>query len=109
LSQSPFLINAIIGYKNNSLGLIMNVTYNVFGKRLVITSQGALPDIYEQSRQSLNVVLGKQITKKFKVSFKAQNLLNPETKLSHEFKGEEFVYSTFRTGRRFSLGLSYKF
>jgi len=108
-AQSPFLINGIVGYKNDSIGLAMNISYNVFGKRLVITSQGALSDIYEQSRQALNFVLAKRISEKFKISFKAQNLLNPETKLSHEFRGEEYVYSSFRTGRRVSLGLNYTF
>lgn len=108
-AQSPFLINGIVGYKNDSIGLSINVSYNVFGKRLVIASIGALPDIYEQSRQTLNLVVGQKISDRFSLSFKATNLLNPETKLSHEFKGNEFIYSTYRTGRQFSLGLSYKF
>lgn len=107
--QSPYIINSYLSYQNDSLGLSANLTYNVFGPRIVAISQGGLPDVYEQPRGMLNIRINKNISKQFTLNFSANNLLNPEYKMTHEFKGEEYIYQNYRLGRSFSLGISYNF
>lgn len=107
-AQSPYLINVMAGYKNDSTGTSINLSFNMFGKRLILASQGALPDIYEQPRPTLDLVIGQKIGKRFNLTLKGRNLLNPATKLSHEFEDKEFIFSSYKTGASYSLGLSYK-
>lgn len=107
-SQSPYLINGYLTYQNDTNGLQATVSFNVFGKRLALVSQGQLPDVYEMPRPSLDFTLFKDIGKKFKLTFSAKNLLNPQTRFIHDFKGQEYVYSSFRRGRTFTFGLKYK-
>jgi len=105
--QSPYTINGELTYQNNESGTTASVNYNVFGRRISIIAFGALPDIYELPRGSLNVTLSQRLGKGFSLKLQASNLLDPEYKQVHTFKGEEFVYQTYKRGRRFSVGLSY--
>ena len=46
--QAPYVINAMLTYKADSLGLIISASYNVQGEKLVFTSTDGTPDIFEQ-------------------------------------------------------------
>ena len=92
--------------KEDSKGYSASLSYNIFGKRLAAVGV-KVPDVYEQSRGSLNLVFSKVIADKWKVNFNARNLLNPAYKWTHEFKGNSYVYNSYKMGRSFSLGVSY--
>jgi len=105
--QSPFIFNLDLGYANPDIGFTSSVSYNKFGDRLSIVAEGATPDIYERGYGSLNFTANKKLLGNFELSLKASNLLNPEIKQSQLFKGDEYLYSAYQTGRTFSLGIKY--
>src|SRR5690606_32773678 len=52
--QAPWIINAFVTFRNDSLGLMFNLNYNVQGKKLAVIGIGSLPDVYEQPFHGLN-------------------------------------------------------
>ena len=107
-SQSPYIFNTYLNFENDSNTFSANVSFNIFGKRLALVSQGDLPDIYEMPRPSLDVNLFKKVGTHFQVTASVKNILNPQVRLIHEYAGKEYVYSGSTAGVRWSLGLKYK-
>ncbi len=107
-SQSPYIFNTYLNFDNDSNTFSANVSFNIFGKRLALVSQGDLPDIYEMPRPSLDVNLFKTINTKFQFTASIKNILNPQVKLVHEYAGTEYIYSGNTPGVTWSLGLKYK-
>ncbi|WP_306639720.1 TonB-dependent receptor [Sanyastnella coralliicola] len=105
--QSPYIINGILTYDNDSIGLNMALTYNVQGPKLVLVTTGGTPDIYAQPTPNLDFSVSKSLGDRFSIRFKARNLLNPEYRSTYEFKGEEYVFQSMQWGRTFSFGFSY--
>lgn len=110
--QSPYVLNAFIGFAQDSLGLEFNLSYNVQGKRLAVIGYGSLSNVYEQPFHSLNA----KVTKKFgnenhwKASLTARNLLGfAKRKFYESYGAESQIYSYFYGGRRVSLSVSYSF
>ncbi|MFA8300791.1 MAG: TonB-dependent receptor domain-containing protein [Hyphomicrobiales bacterium] len=113
--QSPYIINTSLGYKNDSVGIESNLSFNVSGKRLVIVNSGGTPNIYEQPSPSLNFNISKKIGSMFKLKFALNNILNPVFKQTYtrynednSWKGQEYIYSSYKKGLNFSIGLSLK-
>jgi len=106
--QSPYIFNGFIGYENDSLGFEANATFNVSGEKLILVTKGGTPDVYDQPRPTLNLMVSKTLSKKFTLSFKARNILNPVYKQVYQFKGEEYTWQSFTRGRQFSVGVTYK-
>lgn len=107
-SQSPYIFNSYINFDHDSTDFSANVSFNVFGKRLALVSQGDLPDVYEMPRPSLDINLFKKFGKGFQATASIKNVLNPQVRLVHEYAGEEYVYSGSRRGISWSLGLKYR-
>jgi hypothetical protein len=113
----------LISYKNDSTGISANVTYNQFGKRLAFVTSNPVPNIFEQGRGELNFNISKKLSDRSKITFRAKNLINPKYEWKYEFKvvGEEtpafyeqwkdndYVFKSYRRGRRFSISYSYTF
>lgn len=105
--QSPYIFNADISYFNSTSGLSSNLSYNTFGDRLSRISQGAAPDVFERSFSRLNFNISKNLGQHFVLSFNANNLLNPKVIYSQKFKGQEYIFQEYRTGRIFAFGVKY--
>ncbi|HAA55265.1 MAG TPA: hypothetical protein DCE42_10950 [Myxococcales bacterium] len=103
--QSPFVINAQLGYDNVETKTRFALLYNVFGER--ISSAGSLgaPDTYEQPFHQLDFVFSQTLASGFSINFKAKNLLDLPARFT---QGEETTFMVTK-GRSFSLSLSYKF
>lgn len=118
--QSPYIINAVLSYNNDSLwnGINANLNFNVFGERIVLVTDGGTPDVFEQPRPSLNLNFSKNIGDRLKVSLRAKNILNPKYQFVYKFLGNNEAYndineaqylrSSYKIGRSFSVSLSYK-
>ena len=106
--QSPFLFNFDLGYSNPDIDFNSSISYNLFGDRLGIVTEGATPDIYERGYGSLNFTANKAIAKNFELSLKVSNILDPDIIQSQRFSGDEYYYQRYRRGRTFSLGIKYK-
>lgn len=105
--QSPFVANASLTYQNEPLGFVATANYNVFGDRISAISTGGTPNIYERSRPAASMVVSKRLGELFTAKVSADNIFNPEYRNSHEYKGNEFIYSSYKLGRTFSVGITY--
>ena len=105
--QSPFLMNLELSYINIESGTTASIFYNYFGRRLSEVTLGVTPDVYEQSRETIDLTLSQQIGLGFKLKFSAKNILDSKVKKSIEFKDKKFIYHEYSMGRNFSLGLSF--
>ncbi len=105
--QSPYLVNIELSYANIENGTSVAVMYNVFGKRLSEVIYGATPDVYEMSSPILDLTATQDLAFGFKLKFSAKNLLNSSMRKMIEFKGTEYPFNVYTTGRQYSVGLSY--
>ena len=120
LGQSPYVANTFLQYSQDSIGLSINLTYNVFGDRMVAVQQNGLPNLYEKGRQELNFNIAKEIGKRGQLTLRFQNLLNPEYTVFHKFQGSsdrydvingngDYIFTQYKKGRSYSLNYAYTF
>lgn len=100
--QSPFLLNFGIDMTMPWYNLNTTLVYNIVGKRITDVGDGGRPDTYEQPIHQLDLSLIQKIKKNMNLTFRAQNLLDPDITRTQG----EFVVSNFQRGRAFSLGVS---
>jgi len=107
--QSPYIVNGIVNYANDSLGWSVNAGFNISGPKLVLITPGGTPDVYDQPRGALDVSVTKNLGKNFTLKIKGRNLLDPTYRQTYTFKGEEYNFQSFQLGRTFGVGVSYNF
>jgi len=108
--QSPYIINAFLTFKNDSLGISFNASYNVQGKKLALIGVGSLPDVYEQPFHSLNLKASKSLgaSKYWTASISAKNILmNAKRKLYESYNSTSQVYEYYYQGMTISASISY--
>ncbi len=103
--QSPYVVNVQIGYQNESRGIDASILFNEFGERISEAGTSGRPDVYEQPFRQVDFVYSHQLTPHWKVSFKAQNLLDEDVLF---LQGDE-TSRRYKKGRDYSLGISYQF
>jgi outer membrane receptor protein involved in Fe transport len=120
--QSPLVLNTMLSYKMENLGLSASLAYNVQAPRLVI--QGGrdvadisknVPDIYEMERHLVDFKLIKSLTKNFDLSFSIRDLLNSPIRRSYKYVdsssnnlGYLVDFDKFTYGTNYLLSISYK-
>jgi hypothetical protein len=108
--QSPHIINAFATFRNDSLGLIFNLNYNVQGKKLAVIGTGRIPDVFEMPFHSLNFKVSKRFgsQREWQASVTGRNLLLAKRQLLYESYGAESeVYSAWSPGMNISFSVSY--
>lgn len=105
--QSPYLVNLDLSYDNARTGTAVGLYYNVFGDRLATVSEGAAPDVFERARATFDLVASQQLMNRFTLKLSVKNLLDDPVRFSQTFKGREFIYQQYTTGRLVSLGVSF--
>lgn len=114
--QSPYIANGFFTFRQDSIGLSMNLSYNVQGKRLAVVGVGKIPDVYELPFHSLNfktsMKFGKE--KRWKTSLTVRNILNQKRRRVYESFGDSGLkdpdtrlYDFFQDGVSFSVGVSF--
>lgn len=110
--QSPFIINGFLTFKNDSLGLTVNASYNVQGKKLAVIGVGSLPDVYEQPFHSLNLKVSQAFgeNRQWKASISGKNLLaSKRAKYYESFEATPQIYELFNQGVQITGSISYIF
>lgn len=79
--QSPYVVNAGLGYSRPDLGLEANLFYNVFGQRITEVGFDSLPDVYEQPFHRLDVTASKRLADGWTLKLAGKNLLNRSVSL----------------------------
>lgn len=107
-AQSPYLLNALLNYSTPK-GLDININFNVAGKRLVVVSAGATPDVFEQPRPMLNAAISQKVGEKerWKLTLRANNLLNSAYNATNLFGNNSFAYQKYQTGRDIGVSVQY--
>lgn len=105
--QAPYVLNGMLTYNADSIGLSFTVSYNVQGERLVITSANPfIPDVYELPRNVIDAKVIKKFGKHFSTSVTVRDILN--TSVTRIYKGTDFIYDEYSYGTNFLIGISYK-
>lgn len=103
--QSPWVVNMGVGYSNISQGLDAILLLNVFGERITEAGINQVPDATEESRPLLDFNLKKVFYNDWAVGFKVRNILDSKFEVT---QGSE-IQRAYRSGRDFSVSLSYEF
>ncbi|MEZ6187572.1 MAG: TonB-dependent receptor [Planctomycetota bacterium] len=103
--QSEYVLNLSCGYDDPESQTSLALLYNVSGERIVGIGTFGLPDVYEQPFHQLDLVASKTFAERWSVTFKAQNLLGEEVRLT---QGGETVRS-YEKGRTFSISVGVQF
>ena len=117
--QAPYLVNSILTYQNDSIGLTATVSYNVQGPRLVIA--GAIkgrPDVYEMPRNMIDFKITKRVTDHWTLGLTVRDILNTAVRRSYNIPtynlngtdsstGGWYDYDRFRYGTNFNLSVTY--
>jgi len=114
--QSPYVLNAMLTYNSDTLGLGVTVSYNVQGPRLVLVSNNGAPDIFELPRHLIDCKITKNIGKHFSTSFTVRDILNAPIRRSYKYKdsnefqdGYSLDFDKYRFGTNYVLAVVYKF
>lgn len=117
--QSPYLINAGLQINNPNNDMGVTILYNRIGSRITIVGDDSSNklDIFENSRNLLDLQLSKRLFKKnaeLKLNI-ADILNNPyllyqnrDNKKSYA-KGTDYIFYSYKYGTNFSLSFSYTF
>ncbi len=101
--QSKNLVN--LSGEFNASGFSARVLYNYFGDRISDVGANQAPDIIEQGRGAVDVVLSQRL-RGLNVRLSMQNLNNPDYKFTQTLNVEE-TQRLFRMGRTVALSLTY--
>ncbi len=108
--QAPYIINTILAYNSDKLGLTATLSYNVQGRRLAIASSAStIPDVYEMPRNMFDFKVTKKLGKHFSASLTIRDILNTSIRRAYIYAdGTKVDYDKFRYGTNYVLGISYK-
>jgi outer membrane receptor protein involved in Fe transport len=132
--QSPYILNAGIFYTDETKSrLMVNLLYNVIGKRIQIVgipqqnSWEDIPDVYEMPRQLVDFVVSKKIGKFAELKFSVKDLLNQRVVYKQnidanvdmsyynggssniKYFNRDQVLRSFRPGSSYSIELGFRF
>ncbi len=103
--QSPYVVNAQLGYDNEDWGTSLTLVYNVFGPRIVeVGAQGA-PDVIEQPFHQLDFVAMQKLPAGFSLKLKLKNLIDPPVRYVQGSK----TTNEYHRGLKVSLDLGWSY
>jgi len=102
--QSDWLFNGQLGYDNFD-GMTATLLYHYFGERIYEVGILGAPDLIEAPHGEVDIVLSKEFRNRWKLNFKAQNLLNKRKEITQG----GLVATGYSEGRSASLKLEYSF
>jgi hypothetical protein len=109
--QAPYVINSIISYKLDKIGLVATASYNVQGARRVIDVGGnGIPDVYELPRNLLDMNVSKTLGKHFSIMIRANDILNSPIRRAYKFSEDStpILYDHYRYGTTYTFTVIYK-
>lgn len=101
--QSPWVLNAQLGWEDPNNGVNLAVLYNVAGPRISEVGQSGIPDTYAMPVHRLDASVIVPLRHGVQLRFKATNLLDWPTR--QETGGE--LAEELRDGRALSLGVQW--
>ncbi len=120
--QAPIVINGLLNYNLEKIGLNTTIGYNYQAPRLVIQGNRFVddlsknvPDVYEMPRHLIDAKVSKNFGEKWVVTFTIKDLLNSPIRRSYEYVDEDgkrlgfFAdYERLKFGTNFLFSVNYK-
>ena len=109
VNQAPWVFNFALDYENEA-GTRGRILYNVSGKRLVEVGADRLPDAYEHSQHSLDIIASQKFAEYWQVKVQATNILNAETLVTQgkeDGPGDSNTIQRYKDGVDIGVGLSF--
>lgn len=108
--QSPYSLNLALIFNQPDWGTSANVSYNIFGRRIIQVAdigryEFAEPHVYELPRNVIDFSINQSISNNIEIKFIAKDILNEDLIWK---QGNKIVLSNIK-GRTFSLSFGYKF
>jgi len=107
--QSPYVLNFDLTYENPEWGTTITAVFNIAGERLDLVTTGALPDVFEQPVESLDLIVSQKLGDRWSFKVSAKNILDPAIEKTLSHNGETFLYESFKRGLSLGIGVSYSF
>lgn len=101
--QSPWVLNAALGYEDPDRGTNLSLLYNAFGPRIVEVGTSGIPDTYERPVHRVDLVGSQSFGEGWTARLKVTNLLDWPAR---ETTGDQVSQET-RDGWSVGLGLSW--
>jgi outer membrane cobalamin receptor len=110
LNQAPYVINSMVTYFADKIGLTASLSYNVQGPRVVMTgAYNDIPDIYDLPRNLVDLKVMQKIGKHFTLSLKVMDVLNSPIVRAYKIDNEfDLYYDSYRYGTNYVLAVNYK-
>jgi hypothetical protein len=103
VGQAPYVVNAGLTYASASGARAATLLYNVVGEKIYSAAEAPLPEVQEQARHNLDLSLRLALSGSLAAKLDARNLLDAP----FELRQGSVVREAYRTGRVFSVGLSW--
>ena len=109
--QSSYIVNVDLTWRNDDSGTTASIFYNVFGPRLFSVGQRETPHIFEQPVHTVDFTLSQELSERWSMKFKAENLIDPLVRTVYDFGGGagDYLHRSYRRGRSFGLSLTCSF
>ena len=104
VGQSPYVVNASLGYAQPGGRFTATVLYNVFGKRITLAGVDPLPDTYERPRNVLDFAVQVPIFRDVSARVNGSNLLDA----AYIERIGDIDRRYYRAGRVFAFGLNWR-
>lgn len=117
MGQSPWIINAGLFYQNDSIGLQVNVMYNVIGPRVVVAGTYDAPEIYEMPHHEINCAIIKTLGKRKNIDMRVNitDLLNQDYLLIQDKdqdgvldRENDNLMQQYKRGTYFTFGITFR-
>jgi hypothetical protein len=109
--QAPYVVNLMMTYTLPKLKTVLSASYNLQGKRLVISSEqpSILPDVYEMPRHLLDARIMQPFGKHYQVSVSARDILNAPVLREYIFPdGSKDTFDVFTPRSFYFVTFTYK-
>ena len=107
--QAPYILNSYLEYKNDSIGLGINLGFNITGEKLYLVNAVGIPDVYQQPRGQMDFNISKTLGKRLSIRFAIKNILNSNYLSTYSYKNIEYIFERYSLGRYYSIGINYSF
>ncbi|MEO7433004.1 MAG: TonB-dependent receptor, partial [Dokdonella sp.] len=102
--QSPYVMNAQIGYRHPDNRLETTLLFNRFGRRISEVGVQGQPDIYEEAFSALDFQFRQRFARDWRWTLKLRNLLDPKV----QFVQGGLSTREFRKGREIAFSLEWR-
>jgi outer membrane receptor protein involved in Fe transport len=103
VGQAPYVVNAGLTWAPEEGSTSATLLYNVAGRKIHSAAEAPLPEVYEEARHGLDLSLRIGLRENVSAKLDAKNLLDAPVELTQG----DVTRDHYRTGRVFSLGVSW--